>query len=37
MQATFEELIAVDEIGDKIAESIILFFEEERNLKLIES
>lgn len=36
MQATFEELIAVDEIGDKIAESIILFFEEERNLKLIE-
>src|SRR5690554_2918745 len=36
MQATFEELVAVDEIGDKIAESIINFFSEERNRQLIE-
>lgn len=33
--ATFEELIAVDEIGDKIAESIISFFKEERNDELV--
>ena len=36
MQSSFEELVAVDEIGDKIAESIINFFSEERNRKLIE-
>lgn len=36
MQASFEDLVAVDEIGDKIAESIINFFSEERNRKLIE-
>ncbi|MEQ8623456.1 MAG: NAD-dependent DNA ligase LigA [Vicingaceae bacterium] len=34
-QASFEELIAVDEIGDKIAESIILFFQEEKNVDLV--
>lgn len=34
--ASFEELIAVDEIGDKIAESIILFFEEEQNSQLVD-
>jgi DNA ligase (NAD+) len=36
MQATFEELVAVDEIGDKIAESILNFFAEERNRQLIQ-
>lgn len=34
--ATFEELIAADEIGDKIAESIIQFFQLESNRILIE-
>jgi DNA ligase (NAD+) len=33
--ATFEELITADEIGDKIAESIIQFFELESNQQLI--
>jgi len=36
MKASFEELIAADEIGDKIAESIINFFAVESNLQLIE-
>lgn len=36
MQASFEELIAADEIGDKIAESIIQYFTVEQNIKLIE-
>ncbi|MCB0380778.1 MAG: NAD-dependent DNA ligase LigA [Flavobacteriales bacterium] len=36
MHASFEELIAADEIGDKIAESIIQYFAIEQNLKLIE-
>lgn len=36
-QASFEELIVVDEIGDKIAESVIHFFEEEKNQQLIDS
>lgn len=34
-QATFEELIAADEIGDKIAESIRHFFSVEENKQLI--
>jgi len=33
--ASFDELIAVDEIGDKIAESILSFFSEERNRELV--
>ncbi len=33
--ATFEELVATDEIGDKIAESIHLFFAEETNIELV--
>lgn len=33
--ATFEELIEVDEIGDKIAHSILSFFEEDRNAQLV--
>ncbi|MGE0562249.1 MAG: NAD-dependent DNA ligase LigA [Flavobacteriales bacterium] len=36
MKASFEELIAADEIGDKIAESIINYFTIEQNQKLIE-
>jgi len=35
-QATTEELVAVDEIGDKIAESVIHFFSEEKNRELIQ-
>ena len=35
--ATFEELIVADEIGDKIAESIIHFFTVEQNQQLIEN
>ena len=35
--ATFEELIAADEIGDKIAESIIHFFTVEQNQQLIKN
>ena len=34
--ASFEELIAVDEIGDKIAMSIQAYFELEENRKLVE-
>ena len=35
MQASFEELIAVDEIGDRIAESIVRFSDDEKNQQLI--
>ncbi|MAL59425.1 MAG: DNA ligase (NAD(+)) LigA [Flavobacteriaceae bacterium] len=34
--ATFEELIGVDEIGDRIAESVIAFFASEENRETIE-
>ncbi len=34
-EASFEELIAVPEIGDRIAESVIDFFQQEKNQKLI--
>lgn len=37
MQATYEDLITVDEIGDKIAESIIAFFKESKNIEIINS
>lgn len=33
--SNFEELIAIDEIGDKIAMSIIAYFQNERNIELI--
>ncbi|MCF6242484.1 MAG: NAD-dependent DNA ligase LigA, partial [Bacteroidales bacterium] len=33
--ASFDDLIAVDEIGDKIAESVIEYFQSERNTELI--
>ncbi|UCE92585.1 MAG: NAD-dependent DNA ligase LigA [Flavobacteriaceae bacterium] len=36
MAASFEKLVEVDEIGEKIAESIILFFRDEGNQILIE-
>ncbi|HBY57600.1 MAG TPA: DNA ligase [Candidatus Atribacteria bacterium] len=35
-KASLEELIEIDEIGPKIAESIILFFKEKENLFIIE-
>ncbi len=35
VNADFETLIAVDEIGDKIAESIIDFFSNEKNIQLV--
>jgi len=37
MKATFEELIAVDEIGDRIAESVIDFSSNLINIQLIDS
>ena len=36
MNATYEDLINVDEIGEKIAESIINFFKVEKNLLIID-
>lgn len=36
MSASLEELIEADEIGDKIAESVLLFFSEEENKMLID-
>lgn len=36
IRASYEELTNIDEIGGKIAESIILYFQDEANLKLIE-
>lgn len=33
--SNFEELIAIDEIGDKIAMSIIAYFQDEKNIELI--
>ncbi|WP_222984400.1 NAD-dependent DNA ligase LigA [Flagellimonas meishanensis] len=36
MGATHEELIAVDEIGDRIAESVIQFFSEPSNVQIVE-
>ncbi len=35
MKASYDELINVDEIGDKIAESIIKFFSKEKNINII--
>ncbi|WP_196886643.1 NAD-dependent DNA ligase LigA [Aureivirga sp. CE67] len=35
-KATRDELVNVDEIGDKIADSVIAYFAEERNLEIIE-
>ncbi len=34
-RASFEELVAIDEIGDRIAQSIIDYFSDERNVDLV--
>ncbi|NAY90698.1 NAD-dependent DNA ligase LigA [Muricauda sp. JGD-17] len=36
MAATHEELVAVDEIGDRIADSVVNFFSEPSNVELVE-
>lgn len=36
MKATYEELITVDEIGDKIAGSLLEYFKEPKNIAIIE-
>lgn len=36
MAASYEELVAVDEIGDRIAESVVNFFADERNREIVE-
>jgi len=36
MKADFEEIQAIKEIGPRIAESVVDFFEEEQNLEVIE-
>ncbi len=36
MNASEEEMVAVDEIGEVIAKSVVQFFEEELNLKIVE-
>ncbi len=36
MKATYEELVAIPEIGDKIARSIIEYFRDPKNLEIIE-
>lgn len=35
MQATVEELVAVDEIGERIAQSLVDYFNKEKNIKLV--
>jgi DNA ligase (NAD+) len=35
-QATLEELISIDEIGEKIAESVVNYFKDENNLTMID-
>ena len=35
-EASFEDLILVDEIGDRIAESVVAFFEDEKNRTIIQ-
>lgn len=35
-QVTFEELILVDEVGDRIAESVVDYFAEEKHIKIID-
>lgn len=36
MMATYDDLITVDEIGDKIAESLLAHFKEPKNIEIIE-
>lgn len=35
-QATVDELVSIDEIGEKIAESVVSYFKDEKNLEMIE-
>ena len=35
-QATYEQLVAIDEIGEKMAESVEQFFNEEKVIQLID-
>jgi len=37
MQATYLDLIMIDEIGEKIAASLVDFFQEEKNITMIEN
>lgn len=36
IHATYEEMIEIDEIGEKMTQSVLEFFQDERNLNLIE-
>jgi len=36
MSATAEELIAIDEIGDRIAETVVAYFKEPKHIELVE-
>lgn len=36
MHASFEQLVAVDEIGDRIAQSVVTYFADERNREIVE-
>lgn len=36
MHASYDQIISIPEIGEKMAESVLAFFQEERNLKVIE-
>lgn len=35
IKATYDDMIAIDEIGEKMTQSVLEFFEEERNIQLI--
>jgi len=37
MQATKEELVAIDEVGDKMADAVILFFANEEHIQIIKA
>lgn len=36
MHVSFEQLVAVDEIGDRIAQSVVTYFADERNRQIVE-
>lgn len=36
MHSSFEQLVAVDEIGDRIAQSVVTYFADERNRQIVE-
>lgn len=36
MHASFEQLVSVDEIGDRIAQSVVTYFADERNRQIVE-